>query len=182
LTISFGCDNNLSREEMFRINTTSRNIEGEKETVDYLHTHLRKAFRYFKDIIGINASLHKEGGKFRAELTLKGEGFSLHANEANRKDISLAIDGAINKLKQQLKRHKEKIRGKKRRSHHSSKSSVSLEEIKYSRVKEGPISLEEAIRQLSLNNEPFLAFINSASNELNVLYKREEGGYGLIHP
>jgi putative sigma-54 modulation protein len=167
---------------MFRISVTTRNLDIEREITDYLNKHLRRSLRYFSEIISVHASLYKERGQFCAEITLNGDGFTLHANERNKKDIYLTTDKAIDKAKEQLRRHREKLRERKRRSRHSSKSIGQTQRIESRRVDQEPISLEEAILRLSLREEPFLAFINSNSNQLNVVYKRGDGEYGLIYP
>jgi putative sigma-54 modulation protein len=45
-----------------------------------------------------------------------------------------------------------------------------------------PMDLEEAIMQLDLSSMEFLVFTNSRTNRLNVLYRRQDGNYGLIEP
>lgn len=164
---------------MFQINIASRNLEIEKDLTDYLSKNIRRSFRYFAGIISIHTTLYKEKGQFRTEITINGDGFSIHASEVNKKDLHLTIDKAIERAREQLKRHKDRIREKKRR--HLPKKSTT-EPIQFRRVDQEPISLEEAILRLDLCKDPFLAFINSDSNELNVLYREEKGGYGLIHP
>jgi putative sigma-54 modulation protein len=45
-----------------------------------------------------------------------------------------------------------------------------------------PMSVEEALSQLSLSKKDFLAFINSDSGQMNVVYRSKNGGYGWVEP
>lgn len=101
---------------MFQVSISARNLEGEGAFGDYLYKSLERSFKHFSEIIGIHATLHKEKRQFRVEITINGDGFSLHTNEVNKKDMRFAIDKAIDKAKEQIKRHKERIMEKKRRS------------------------------------------------------------------
>ena len=60
-----------------------------------------------------------------------------------------------------------------------------LEEPRIIRTREfatKPMSVDEAAMQLRLNNDNFLVFMNSYSNNVNVLYRRNDGNFGLIEP
>ncbi|WP_193352702.1 sigma 54 modulation/S30EA ribosomal C-terminal domain-containing protein, partial [Desulfuromonas sp. TF] len=45
-----------------------------------------------------------------------------------------------------------------------------------------PMAVEEAVMQMDLLNKEFLVFTDSASEEINVVYRRKDGNYGLIVP
>ena len=45
-----------------------------------------------------------------------------------------------------------------------------------------PMTIEEALEQLQLVDHDFYMFLNSATNEINVIYLRNHGGYGVIQP
>lgn len=102
------------------------------------------------------------------------------------------IDLAVEKLKKQIERYK----GKKNRRDRSGKwiPASTLEEISQAQtgaeavqiakrktfVATEPMHEEEAIEQLELLGHSFYAFMNADNSRFNVLYKREDGSYGLL--
>lgn len=107
---------------MFQTTITSQNIEIDKKLNDYLNKRLNETLRFFKNVLGVHIILSKQKNQYCTEITVNGEGFSLHANRVNSGDVCLSIDGALDKIEGQLKRHKEKRISRKRR-----KQSPSLE-------------------------------------------------------
>ena len=122
-----------------------------------------------------------------AEATVWTRGPVLRAREASS-DVRAAIDQLVDKLERQVTRYREKR--KRRRSVRASAPAVNEgtqmpEEPEIVRTKQfalGPMTPEEAVLQLELVGHDFFVFRNADSNEINVVYRRNEGGYGLIEP
>lgn len=177
---------------MFQISLTSRNIEIDKKLNDYVNKELKEALKYSKDILSANIILSKQHNRYCTEITINGEGFNLHANGVNPGDIYLSIDGALDKMQEQVKRHREKKVSRKRRR--QSTASGSMVSIISTRGESGfkigrrrslnlkPMDIEEAVMQLELSNDEFLVFSNAETDQINVVYKRNTGDYGLIEP
>ena len=112
-----------------------------------------------------------------------------------------SIDAAAQKIERQLKRYRNKLSMHKARDGHASKvrlsyidagnqqgelgelpsdSPTSIVETK--EVDAHPMLLEEAIMQMDLVHSDFIVFINAKTNNVNVLYRRKEGNFGLIEP
>jgi len=101
----------------------------------------------------------------------------------------------LDKLERQLKRYKEKI--KKHKPHTGRERQVAKTVFAAQSIDEGhaeptiiktdifhvkPMSVEEAVMQMDLLEKDFLVFTDSNSAEINVVYRRKDGNYGLIVP
>ena len=98
-------------------------------------------------------------------------------------------------MERQIRERREKVR-RKRANPSSSKALLQLSEkdregkeegdipslIKKRRTIAKPMSLEEALSQLSLSKKDFLVFINSDSEQMNVVYRSKDGGYEWVEP
>ena len=109
-----------------------------------------------------------------------------------------AIDEIVDILRKQMRRYKERLnRLSKKNSSFAEESNLSfamdesdnnldaetvvnIERIKSFAVK--PMDPEEAVMELELIGHSFYVFLNSLTNEVNVVYKRKNGSYGLIEP
>ena len=102
--------------------------------------------------------------------------------------MKASIDELADKLERQVERYRDKAR--RARRHHESprvdQSSVPSEEdaviVKKKQFALNPMTPEEAILQLELIGHDFFVFRNLDSGEINVLYRRNDGDYGLIEP
>jgi putative sigma-54 modulation protein len=106
-----------------------------------------------------------------------------------------AIDMVVDKVESQIKRYREKL--KKRKSDGGAKPLVmkmnilageSFEEaqkpqiIKTKQIHAKPMDIDEAVMQMDLANSEFLVFTNAKTRNINVIYRRKDGNFGLIEP
>ena len=126
----------------------------------------------------------KHGNNIKLEVTVPTKVGYLRS-EVIDKDIRNAIDDSIDKLEDQLRR--QKIRLSRRHKEKLAKNFISedVEEEKTVpvRVKRVPVEemdVEEAIMQMELLDHSFFIFKDYSSGVISVVYKREEGGYGVI--
>jgi putative sigma-54 modulation protein len=126
-----------------------------------------------------------------AEATIWTKGPVLRAREASS-DMRASIDQLVDKLERQVNRYRTQGRSRRRRAARA--EGPSLEAVPV--VTEGsqpvivktkqfavkPMSPEEAVLQLELVGHDFFVFRNADSNEVNVVYRRRDGNYGLIEP
>jgi putative sigma-54 modulation protein len=104
--------------------------------------------------------------------------------------MKASIDQLVDKLERQVTRYREK----RRRGRSRDNGAVPVEEnpgasddsepeiVKTKQFPVKPMSPEEAVLQLELVGHDFFVFRNGESGEVNVVYKRRDGGYGLIEP
>lgn len=91
-----------------QINLTGHHIAITASLKDYVETRLRRLERHFENITNIHVILTVEKERHKAEATLHVNRGNLFA-DAERQDMYAAIDGMIDKLDRQLKKHKEKL-------------------------------------------------------------------------
>ncbi len=152
---------------------------------------LAKIRKYFNDILDIRVEVEQERHLFVADLFIKGKDFDLKSTSQN-KDLTTAIQDAIDKLEIQARRAKARLKQHKRPSRGSqwsvdvlepeSVGSGELRVVERSSIPIKPMSIEEAVMQLEEVNDDFLVFLNSATDRVNVLYRRPDNNLGLITP
>ena len=108
------------------------------------------------------------------------------ASEATAGDLATAFDEAVEALKRQTREAKERRTVSKgraaRRGGGTAAPPATRSEIVPRRLVAKPMSVDEAIMQLESGREQFFVFRNARSDEVNVLYRRRDGGLGLIEP
>jgi putative sigma-54 modulation protein len=124
----------------------------------------------------------------RAEINLSANGTSLFSDDET-KDLYSAIDLAMDKIERQIQKH---ITKREKRKHTTGTARAAaaptpargkkLANVVPVQVKVEPLSVAEAVRRLSKDSDEFLVFMNEASDAINVLYRRKDGGFGLIEP
>jgi putative sigma-54 modulation protein len=134
--------------------------------------------------------------KFRntAEINLMANGLNINSKE-EEKDMHLAIDNAIEKIERQLKKRKEKVRGFKTNPSRSGEfdgdsggdSQVEEgEESPDARVVETrtvvlkPMSIDDAVLEMETTKNRFVIYRDSSTEQVNVIYRREDGKFALL--
>jgi putative sigma-54 modulation protein len=126
-----------------------------------------------------------------AEATIWTKGPVLRAREASA-DMRASIDQLVDKLERQVTRYKTQGRSKRRRAARANGPTpeavtVVADEadpliVKTKQFPVGPMSPGDAVLQLELIGHDFFVFRNGDSDEINVVYRRRDGYYGLIEP
>lgn len=150
---------------------------------------LAKFERFFRDEPEANIRFKiQKGGRNTCEVTINANGVILRAEETSN-DMYLSIDRASDKLESQLRRYHTKLENRVRVNEPElAEEAPIFEEQKYDivRVKKfsvKPMSIEDAITQMELLGHDFFLFINEeAGDTMNVLYRRQDGTYGLLQP
>ncbi|MEO1785226.1 ribosome-associated translation inhibitor RaiA [Thermodesulfobium sp. 4217-1] len=167
------------------------NLSDEQKT--YISNKMSKLDRFFKKIIEVQIVLTRSSAKknkqiFSAEVTIFAAGSTIRAQE-NSDDVRTAVDLVHDKLERQISRYKEKLVQRHRNLMSESFLEQKNEEIspegeiiKIKRFPFKPITPEEAIIDMELLGHNFYVFINSQTMDVNVIYSRNDGGYGLIEP
>jgi putative sigma-54 modulation protein len=135
-------------------------------------------------------------GRYVTEITLISGGMITRGEERSS-NLRAAFDTALNKLEQQLRRHKD--RELSRRNRRESNGEVDPDSanapapadtredgpddlVRTKRFALKPMAPEEAVLQMDLLGHNFFVFRDAESNQVSVVYKRQDGGYGLIEP
>lgn len=171
-----------------------KNIEVTDALKRYVEEKVGKVEKYFNDaFLDAQVSLEVEKERHIVEVTINVDGLILRGEETSG-DMYASIDGVIEKLERQVHKHKTRINRKIREKKKEFKlnlakalHSVDEEEeepriVKSKQFPAKPMSVEEAIMQMDLIGHDFFVFINSGTEDVNVVYKRKNGNYGLLEP
>ena len=151
---------------------------------------LNKLDRYFnREAEALIRFRQQRGGRNIAEITVSVDGLILRAEE-NSNDMYLSIDRAVDKLESQIRRYRTKLGKRVRDARAETPDEVVepvYEEVNYDvvRVKKfsvKPMDVDDAITQMELLGHSFFLFMNAENNTMNVLYRRNDGSYGLLVP
>jgi putative sigma-54 modulation protein len=158
----------------------------------YAEEKVRKFERYLSDISEavVTLSIEKKY-RHKAEVLLKANGMLIQA-EGVTGEIYSSIDEVSEKLERQVKKYKEKLQSFRKggkTSEASRKPSLSADKgqetgriIKNKRFELKPMSPDEASMQMELLDKDFFVFVNDKSGDINVIYLRQDGNFGLIEP
>ena len=174
-----------------RISITGKNIAVSDYLNDLVNKKVGKLERYFPQDAEVFVTLSVEKNRHIVEVTIPYEGGVIRGEEITG-DMYASIDNVLDKLEKQILRHRTKLE---KCLHTSALRDLDAAEAgeedaedegqKIVRVKRfaiKPMDEEEAMMQIELVGHSFYVFLNSDTNQLNVLYKRKDGNYGLIEP
>ncbi|MBE6160349.1 MAG: ribosome-associated translation inhibitor RaiA [Lactobacillales bacterium] len=169
------------------------NIRGSKMEVtdsirNYIEEKLGKLDKYFENPDEITASVlvRESGINDKVEVTIPIKTTILRA-EVSTKDLYEAIDLVVEKLERQIRKNKTRMNKINKESIVAFIDFEITEEekkeeavVKRKTVEMKPMSEEEAILQMNLIGHDFFIFKNSATDEVSVLYRRNDEQYGII--
>jgi putative sigma-54 modulation protein len=170
------------------------NVEISETIRAYVEKKVGKLDRYLPTLGEGKVEISREGTKlpeqrFTVQVTLDSKGVLIRAQEKS-KDMRAAVDRVADVLSKRIERYKGKLYDKNRGvSFARQGAAIEDEEIdapksvvktKHFLVK--PMPLDEAISQMELLGHDFFLFVDADTDRLNLLYRRDDGNYGLIEP
>lgn len=176
-----------------RFNIVGRNIDVTDGLKDAIYDKLGKLEKYFRPDTMVNVTLSVEKDSQKIEVTIPVKG-NIIRSEQESTDMYVSIDLVEEIIERQLRKYKTKLTA-------PNKGAVSIsdfaesyleedfedpeEEIRIERTKKfavKPMDPEEACMQMELLGHSFFVFRSAITEEINVVYKRKNGTYGLIEP
>jgi putative sigma-54 modulation protein len=177
-----------------RLQVKGKNLDVPPAIKEYAESKLAKLDRHLHETAQVELELSMERNPsiaeaHVAEATVWSKGPVVRARESAA-DMKASIDLLVRKLERQVKRAREKRRPNFSRLRTPAPSNSELpepagEEPRIVRTKQfalKPMAPEEAVLQLELLGHDFFVFRNAESGEVNVVYRRRDGNYGLIEP
>lgn len=170
----------------------ARNVSLEDGFRDQVVERVTHACRFFDHITKVDVELTEEQNprrapeKYRLEITANAAGHLLRI-ESGAPTPDSALDDAVHRFEQQLRRLKERLvaRSRKQARPPDQLDRDSAGEPEIVRVKQfvmKPMSPEEAILQMDMLGHNFFLFENAESSQASVVYRRRDGRFGLIEP
>ncbi len=169
------------------------NIEIKPEAKRYVERKLNKLNRHLPDIIDTKVEISEEKTKSPQERYLvrvtvnSGVGKAVFHGEERAEDLFKAVDKVVTVVTRQLEKHKGKMYDKGRGSPLARGKFNQVEQperkiVKTKRFVVEPMSRDEAIEQMEQLGHNFFLFFEADAGELRLLYRRDDGNYGLIEP
>lgn len=149
-----------------------------------------KLDRYFHGDVEVTLVIKFERNLYKAEVTVPYSGYVFRVEEADE-DAYSAANSVLDKLERQIIKYKSRYKNKFRSDDFEdfpvSEEFEEIDDIESSIVKhktysKKPMTVEEAILQLDLTDRDFYVFTNGSTFEVNVVYRRNDGKYGIIEP
>lgn len=186
------------------VTVTGRHMEMTDALKVYIQSGLEKVASHFDKTFDADVVLDVEKHRHIAEVNLLTNGVRIHSKEASN-DMYASVDAAIAKLEKQIRKFKDRInrhqprKAREARDYHHAivsgldgyedngggheEEAASHRVVMREKLPMKPMSVDEAMMQLELvEDQPFLVFSNADTSEVNVLYSRDDGTFGLIEP
>jgi putative sigma-54 modulation protein len=182
----------------------ARNVDVTSRLQEHVEKKVSRLDRYLPNIQEVRVDLaierRKQGlDQCIAQLTVRNtRGVILRSEEKRQPDVYAALDVALDKMYRQIERYKGKR--KRRGAGRYAESEVELEAVepvpiepldeedekvaivRRKQVSLIPMSEDEAIDQMELLGHNFFIFYNAETAKIGVLYRREDGNYGVLEP
>lgn len=179
-----------------------KNIEITDAIREYVHQKIEKAVNHFQNItneVDVHLSVAKNpriSPKQAAEVTIYANKNVIRAEESSE-SLYASIDLVADKIARQLRKYKERLQNKK--THAAIEETIveapvvpdligdrtpelPSEVVRTKYFAMPPMTMAEALEQLQMVGHDFYMFHNSETGEINVIYERNHGGYGIIQP
>lgn len=178
----------LKGAEVMKTRIVGKNLEITEALKGVVEKKVSKLEKYFSESVSSTITLSVEKNLQKVEVLIPFNSVMLRAEEKDG-DMYAAIDLVIDKLEGQIRKQKTKLL---RRQHDNSLRFSNIKDyedyneegepkiVKTKRFDIKPMSTEEAVLQMELLGHDFFVFTNGNTEEVNVVYKRKDGNYGLI--
>lgn len=179
-----------------------KNIEITDSIHEYVHQKIEKAVSHFQSLtteVDVHLSVARNpriNPKQTAEVTIYANGTVVRAEESSE-NLYASIDMVADKITRQLRKYKEK-RQDKIQAAVKTTDALNQEPVASTLINRTPelpsqvirtkyfamppMTIQEALEQLELVDHDFYMFLNAETGEINVIYERNHGGYGVIQP
>jgi putative sigma-54 modulation protein len=179
-----------------QVNITFRNMFATDALRNHVQEKLNKVVeKYLDKVTEVHVTLSLERYLHHADINLHAGAFHVRGKEKSE-DMYASIDMAIDKIERQVKKHKERLKTHRPAHIHANGPVRVRYEIFSAKEEDGlepevvrsneflakPMSVEEALMQMDLLNNDFLVFTPPNSTDVNVVYRRKDGNFGLIAP
>ena len=174
-----------------RFDIRGKNIELTDALKDYTTKRLSKLGKYIENVKEAQVALSVEGEGHKVEVTIPLNGMILRGEEVSE-DMYSSIDLVEEKLEKQIEKYRTRLYYNNRgaglkKSAFNDKNTINDKEdafkvVRTKRFALKPMDEEEAIMQMNLLGHNFFVFFNAKDEEVNVVYRRKDGNYGLIEP
>lgn len=167
-----------------------RNIDITEGLKSAVQEKLGKLERYFTPETEIHVTLSVEKDRQKIEVTIPVKGNIIRSEQVSS-DMYVSIDLVEEVIERQIRRYRKKLIDKKQAAVSFSQAFIEEEDevqddeiqiVKTKKFAIKPTIPEEACLQMEMLGHSFYVFLNADTDQVNVVYKRKNGTYGLIEP
>lgn len=166
-----------------------KNIEVTEGLRSAVEDKIGKLEKYFTPSTEVHVTLSVEKERQKIEVTIPVKGNIIRSEQVSS-DMYISIDLVEEIIERQLKKYKTKLVDQQQnaaffKQEYMEKDFMDEEEVKIIRTKKfdiKPMYPEDACVQMELLGHNFYVFCNAETEQVNVVYKRKGGTYGLIEP
>ena len=166
----------------------AKNVEVPADLKEYMIKKFSRMEKFFPQITG-QIVIKMVRDTYIAEVTADVKGVIMRGEERDL-DLRKAFDLGLKNLERRIRRHKEFLVDRAHLKSHDftfeegpvTDDVPGVKIVKEKRFDLYPMSPEEAVMQMDLLEHSFYLFLNAETGKVNVVYKREAGGYGLLIP
>ena len=185
---------------MFNFNVRGENIEVTPALREYVESKVSKIEKYFDEVpeanVHVNLKVYSDR-QGKAEVTIPLPNLVLRAEETSP-DLYGSIDLVSDKLERQMRKYLTKVNRKFRRTSQNNgdfqpvdpalleseddgeTGNDNLKIVRTKRFDLKPMNAEEAVLQMEMLGHDFFVFLDGETNSTNIVYKRDDGDFGLI--
>lgn len=169
---------------------SGKNFDVTEALKERVNKKLGKLEKFFNSGTEAHVTMSVQKNRHILEVTIPSNGITLRA-EVTGEDMYGCIDKAEDILERQIRKNKTRLEKKLHSGAFKPEyfnADVHVEEetdfqvVRTKRFAVKPMPVDEAILQMNLLGHEFFMFTNAQTNQVNVVYKRKNGGYGLIEP
>ncbi len=173
-----------------KINYTARKVNLRDNFKERVEKKLKKFEKIFSEDAVVNVVVTLNKNNQTVEITIKDNSMIYRA-EKTQLEMNDALDKCVDVLGRQLRKNKAKLskRLKSGSIDDLFEAPVEVEEneeeyklVRTKQIPLKPITVDEAILQMNMIGHKFYMFTNVDTNEVNVVYTRDDGAYGLLEP
>jgi len=170
-----------------KIHITGRHVRVTKPIKEYVEEKSSKAQKYFNHIIWAQVMLSVEKRTHQCEIVVHASKQTFRAL-AKAATLYAAIDLASDKIDRQLKKYKERLKGRHKKAEPTPEvmeRELGPRPVRFSVVKQVPLmpmSADEAAQQMEDLGYTFWMFQDSDSGQVNVIFRRLDDSFGLLQP
>ncbi len=177
-----------------KVNIIGRKVNLRDSFKEKVIKKLHKFERFFGDDADANVTVTLEKNRQTVEITVRSRGYIYRAEQTST-DMDEALDKALEHLSGQIRKYKSRLDKRIRSDAGSASVFAPLEEnepavaeeqefeiVRSKKFAIKPMDIDEAILEMNMLGHEFFMFRNKDSGEINVVYKRVDGNYGLLEP
>ena len=170
-----------------KITMTGRNTEITEALRERFEKKLGKLNKFLREETAVLLRLTQErANRNTVEVTIPFDGIMLRAEETGA-DPGACIDKVVDVLQRQIRRHRTKLDKRLRVGVVEADFDIEPEDedaelVRTKHFTMKPMSVEDAITQMDLLGHSFFLFLNATTEAACVVYKRQDGNYGLLEP